>query len=172
MRRAAAVLVLVAAIPLLSIRPAWACSCAERTPRQIAAGADAVFTGTVASAPRLSGQTVSVDFEVDTVYKGPSGPRITVTTNAQGSACGLAFRPNFRYTVFAFVDHGTLSASLCSPPVRGSIDPQRYGLTARLVGVHEPVAQWLAALSLIPIVVVVVIVVRGRRRRHAGPGVG
>jgi hypothetical protein len=167
MRRLAVALALLAAVPLLSTRPAWACSCAESTPRQIASHADAVFTGTVASVPRVSGQIVSVDFEVDTVYKGPSGPRLVVTTNAQGSACGLTFRPNLRYTVFAYDDHGILSANLCSPPLRGAIDPARYGLTARLSGIHEPVARWLAVLSLIPITLVVLIVIRGRRRRAA-----
>jgi hypothetical protein len=166
-RRLAVALALAAAIPALSIRPAWACSCAQSTPRQIASRADAVFTGTVASTPRVTGQIVTVDFEVDTVYKGPPGPRITVGTNPQGSACGLVFRPNVRYTVFAFRDHGGLSANLCSPPVRGAIDPQRYGLTAKLVGIHEPVAQWLALLSLIPLAIVVLLVVRGRGRRAA-----
>jgi len=166
-RRLAVALAVAAAIPALSTRPAWACSCAAAAPRHIASGADAVFTGTVASAPTVSGQIVRVEIEVDTVYKGPPGPRITVTTNAQGSACGLVFRPNVRYTVFAFSDHGVLSANLCSPPVRGAIDPQRYGLTAKLVGVHEPVSRWLAALSLIPLAIVVVLVVRGRRRRRA-----
>jgi hypothetical protein len=169
-RRLAVALAIAAAVPALSIRPAWGCSCAAATPRQIGSGADVVFTGTVASAPRVSGQIVSVDFEVDTVYKGPSGPRLTVTTNAQGSACGLVFRPNQRYTVFASRADAVLSANLCSPPVAGAIDPQRYGLTARLVGVHEPLAQWLAALSLIPIAVVVVLVVRGRRRRLSAGG--
>ncbi|MDP9343233.1 MAG: hypothetical protein M3Q23_14310 [Actinomycetota bacterium] len=168
MRRLAIALALAAAIPALSIRPAWACSCAQSTPRQVASGADAVFTGTVASIPRVTGQTVSVDFEVDTVYKGPPGPRLTVTTNAQGSACGLVFRPNVRYTVFAFRDHGLVSANLCSPPVRGAIDPGRYGLTAKLVGVHEPVSRWLAALSLIPLAIVVLLVVRSRRRPRVG----
>ena len=167
MRRLAVALALALSIPVLSTRPAWACSCAQSTPRQVAAGADAVFTGTVASAPRVEGQLVRVDFEVDTVYKGLSGPRLTVTTNVQGSACGVVFRPNVRYTVFAFSDHGVLSANLCSPPVRGAIDPQRYGLTAKLVGVHEPVSWWLAALSLIPLTIVVLLVVRGRRRRRA-----
>ncbi len=170
MRRLAVALALAAAIPALSIRPAWACSCAQSTPRQIASQAEAVFTGTVASAPQVTGQIVTVDFEVDTVYKGPSGPRLTVITNAQGSACGLVFRPNRRYTVFASRAGGVLSANLCSPPVPGAIDPRRYGLTARLVGIHEPVSQWLALLSLIPIAIVVLLAVRWRRRRATARG--
>jgi hypothetical protein len=152
---------------MVSIRPAWACSCAQSTPRQVAARSDAVFTGTVASAPRVTGQTVTVDFEVDTVYKGPSGPRLTVTTNAQGSACGVTFLPNLRYTVFAFQQNGVLSANLCSPPVHGAIDPQRYGLTVHLVGIHEQVSRWLALLSLIPLAIVALLVIRGRRRSRA-----
>jgi hypothetical protein len=164
MRRVAVALLLAAAaVPLMS-RPSWACSCVESTPRQLAARSDAVFTGTVASVPRVSGQVVRVDFEVDTVYKGPPGPRITVGTNVQESACGVVFRPNIRYTVFAYRDHG-LWTGLCYAPVRGDIDPQRYGLTARLVGIHEHLSQWLALLSLIPLAVVAVIVIRARRRR-------
>ena len=163
LRRLVLVVALAAAIPAFSIRPTWACSCVSAPPREIAAHADAVFTGTVASVPAVSGQTVSVDFELDTVYKGPSGPRLTVHTSAFGASCGVVFRPNVRYTVFAFRDHG-LSANLCSPPVRGDIDPHRYGLTAKLVGIHEHVSRWLAALSLIPLAIVALLVIRWRRR--------
>jgi hypothetical protein len=169
-RRAGRILVVVcaaASLVPLSVRPAWACSCAQSTPRQVASRVAAVFTGTAASVPRVAGRAVAVDFEVDTVYEGPPGPRLTVHTAAQGAACGVVFRPNVRYTVFAFRDHG-LWANLCSPPVRGDIDPRRYGLTATLVGIHERLSRWLTALSLIPLAIIALIVIRARRRRASG----
>ncbi|HEY7283552.1 MAG TPA: hypothetical protein VID47_18390 [Actinomycetota bacterium] len=175
LRRLGAVAVLSAVLVPFASRPAWACSCAILSKPRLAHAADAVFTGTVARiTDDRSGRLVN--FDVDTVYRGPVDPSIDVRTGLGGGDCGFHFVIDRRYTVFAFGSSRTLSAGICGPPVRGDIDPNAYGLGPGsrgfhrpVTGLHRPLSVWLVVFSAIAFgILVVAIVVAARRRRREG----
>jgi hypothetical protein len=177
-RRLVAVAVLSATLVPFASKPAWACSCAVFSKPRLAHAADAVFTGTVARVTdNQSGHLVN--FDVDTVYKGPVNPSIDVQTGLGGGDCGFDFVVDRRYTVFAFGSNGTLSAGICGAPVRGAIDPNAYGLGPGsrgfhrpVTGLHRPLSVWLVVFSVIAFAIAVaamVVVARRRRRAEADP---
>ena len=133
MRRVLLALSILAAMMPLTVRPAWACSCAppgdEQDAKESAArAADAVFTGRVRRldpGPRW----LVAHFRVRLVYKGHVRERESVWTVAQESACGYPFRDGVRYTVFGEEDRdGDLHVGLCGATKRGAIDPNGYDL--------------------------------------------
>jgi hypothetical protein len=126
-QRAAVVIGLLASLFPLGTRPAWAaCACpASQTPRGQANSASLVFTGRVVSITTPLPNTVSVNFRVETLYKGEAGHTVAVTTPISGALCHFDFVPRVRYTVFAN-EHG--STTECSGNVRGLINAKGYGL--------------------------------------------
>ena len=95
-----------------------------------------VFTGVVTRVSanplgficRSSADPVSVEFDVETVYKGDVGRTIVVHTVASGASCGFTFEEGKRYTVFPWAIDGKLDAGLCRGNVEGTIVAREYGL--------------------------------------------
>ncbi|MEO8632801.1 MAG: hypothetical protein ABI466_05530, partial [Chloroflexota bacterium] len=98
----------------------------------------AVFTGTV---QRVSGalpfgiscssaSPVTIEFAVDTVYKGEVARSTIVRSVASGASCGFEVRVGKRYTVFPWSIDGKLDAGLCRGNLEGDIVPADYGLPA------------------------------------------
>lgn len=99
------------------MKPAWACSCVPAPPdEQAAQDADVVFTGTLIDAdvaqPGITAGTWT--FTVDTVYKGEIGREQEVRSETQSAACGLIFKEQKRYAVFAYEQSGTLQTNSCT----------------------------------------------------------
>ncbi|MDP9444290.1 MAG: hypothetical protein M3P83_08040 [Actinomycetota bacterium] len=101
---------------------AYACSCAGGSIRGYAAGADAVFAGTIerrrdpmALLPvRGSGDRVYYEIVVDAVYQGRVGERAELASASSGASCGLEVDLDHRYVFFASRDRsGELEANLC-----------------------------------------------------------
>ena len=122
MKTALATLLFAAGLVLALPGPACACSCAPRPPVEKAIErSDAVFTGTViASEPpaagqiRSSGEPITYTFAVDRVVAGDVGSEVEVTTAAMEVSCGIEFRENTRYVVFATDSGGFLETNLCT----------------------------------------------------------
>ena len=80
---------------------AFACSCAyELEHPALIERAEVIFSGTVTK-NRVRGQTRTLTFIVDRVYKGSAYATQTVTTAAQVPACGLELTRSGPYVVFA-----------------------------------------------------------------------
>ncbi|MGH2791640.1 MAG: hypothetical protein ACRDJ0_11775 [Actinomycetota bacterium] len=109
---------LVFAIP----GPAYACSCAPPPPVEKAIEqSDAVFTGTVTASEPPTGddiqssvEPITYTFAVDRVVAGDVGSEVKVTTAAMEASCGIEFRKDTRYVVFATDSGGFLETSLCT----------------------------------------------------------
>ena len=104
----------IASVPLARVA---ACSCAGLGgPEDFAESADAVFAGTVITAPGLIsiGQTIYA-FEVNGVAKGQVGHTIEVFAEGEDvSSCGVSFGLNERWLVFTTWDGAMHSTGLCS----------------------------------------------------------
>lgn len=133
-RIAIVIAAVVMSLPML-VSPAWACSCAQGTPRQHARWADLVFTGIadhVWTEPNETGTPVGDEqtyarFHVETRYKGHPGRWVTILTGTTGNTCRVSFKEGRRYTVFAYKHHARFETGLCSGNKRGRINPRRYG---------------------------------------------
>jgi hypothetical protein len=150
-----------------------------------AASADAVFTGTVAAVADAGGGVRAriFNFDVDTVYKGPVEPSIDVRSAESGSICGVEFKVDERYTVFAQGPENDLSANSCGGnPFVGDINPAKLGLGPDagqtpgpdtgvhepIAGIHRPLSPWLIVFTVVVgVVAVAAIVLVARRRRSA-----
>jgi hypothetical protein len=125
---------------LLSARPVVACTCQAYTPTELAAVSEVVFTGVARAyldVHRTSDSAV-VDFQVNTLYKGPLAPRIRVQAlgargwSGLGAGCGWGLHLGVQYTVFA-IDYdkdGVPNTNGCLQPVEGPIDAATYALAA------------------------------------------
>lgn len=116
-------LFLVVATVAVALRPtcAYACSCLPPgTPAEERDKADAVFLGTVVAVNPSSGATmegsdpVTVTFQTTTVWKGPVTQQVAVTTPGSSASCGVTFEPGTAYVVYASLNDGALSTTLCS----------------------------------------------------------
>jgi hypothetical protein len=176
-RLSIAAAIFVALVPFAS-RPAWACSCLAPSPRQLGARADSVFTGTVARVdPAADGHLVN--FDVDTVYKGEVNPSIDVFAGSTGG-CGAKFALDDRLTVFATDAGDGLVVSPCAGnPVKGDIDPARYGLDPGttglahpVTGLHRPLSPWLIVFTIaaFAMTLTAILLLARNRRRSAGAG--
>ncbi len=90
----------------LVISPAstYACSCVPPgTPAEELAGSSLVFRGAVTSigTPDDDGW-LSIDFDVETVWKGPQSETITLTTHSDSAACGYPFEAGVDYVVYSW----------------------------------------------------------------------
>jgi hypothetical protein len=93
---------------------AYACSCVQPgPPAEAAAQSEAVFLGTVAgTTPQANG--VLVTFDVESVWKGPNGPQLTLGTAGSSASCGYEFVPGEKYIVYASAQEGQLATGLCT----------------------------------------------------------
>ena len=120
-RRALVALVLTALV-LARGAEARACSCTPPpSPADALARAAAVFAGRVtktedpATGPiRSSMDPITVTHEISTVWKGASGPSVSVTTARDGASCGFTFAKGEEYLVYASAVRAGLHVSLCS----------------------------------------------------------
>ena len=114
-----------------------ACSCADPgPPSEELAGAAAVFVGKVTSVRELqdpnsttysSTDPTTVEFEVDTVWKGPSYETMSLTTARMGASCGFRFVEGEEYIVYS---RDGATVSLCSrtrPVATGQEDFDELG---------------------------------------------
>ena len=81
-----------------------ACSCVPPgTPEAELAGSSLVFRGTVTSIGTLDeGERLSIDFDVETVWKGPQFETITLSTQSDSAACGYPFEAGVDYVVYSW----------------------------------------------------------------------
>jgi len=148
-KRVVVVIGLLAALVPLGSRPSWAaCDCTgEQTPQGQADNASLVFTGRATAIDTPLPDTASVEFAVETLYKGVAGHSVEVTTPLGGDLCHFDFLPRTRYTVFA---NENSSTTACSGNVRGVINPKGYGLAAiplsRISEARGAVAAWVWAV--------------------------
>lgn len=124
MTRVSRWLVLLAcAIAALMVQPncAYACSCvAPGTPAEELAKSDAVFLGRVVDVKAPTGpiddssDVTMVTFETSQVWKGQITQTQTLTTPGSSASCGVTFTPGQEYVVYARVNEGVLTTTLCS----------------------------------------------------------
>lgn len=140
---------LVTAIAIaLPAQPAAACTCAGGTVEEQYARADAVFTGRLLDRrdPDNTGLSSSADFaalrfEVDAVYKGEVVIDQAVVTEQDTASCGVAFRGEGPFLVFANETHwagrvvpdGMLHATSCdgTRPLGAAPVPASLGTARR-----------------------------------------
>ena len=96
--------------------PAYACSCAydEHDP-ELVRRAEVIFTGTVVG-NRTFGQTRTLTFAVERVYKGEVAATQDVKTHVLGATCGLELAGSGPFLIQGGSDPdrpGALSANLC-----------------------------------------------------------
>lgn len=185
--RAVLLVVMVApALVVVGATQAIACSCIPRQPDKVAVkDAAAVFTGTMVEAdvaePGFSPGTWT--FAVDTVYKGGAVTETQdVTSQTQSAACGLTFKEEKRYAVFAYDDKGKLETNSCMntrPLAEGKdlklepvatfdamedTDPRTTGAAADESGGWDPVAVAVVGLVVVGAIVGVALSVARRRK--------
>lgn len=107
------------ALVALSATQALACSCIPPGPDKVAVkDADAVFSGTVADIEDgvdIGFDNVTWSFAVDSVYKGAEVTEDQdVTSQTQSAACGLIFKEEKRYAIFAYENKGKLVTNVCT----------------------------------------------------------
>ncbi|MDE2892310.1 MAG: hypothetical protein OXN86_07420 [Chloroflexota bacterium] len=101
------ILLLVSMIGLwFVVTPAstYACSCAPPgTPAEALAESELVFRGTVTSiGPSDAVGLLKVDFDVETIWKGPEAETISLTTQQDTAACGYPFEERVEYVVYSW----------------------------------------------------------------------
>ena len=155
-RRRSTPLLLATSFVLLGADLCFACSCALSSPRELAANASAVFTGTVVKIdersepdpyavpedpqPRALPVRV-VRFSVETAYKGSVTSEMDVRTAVDSAACGFEFVNGWRYTVFTYETDGAVWTGLCSGTTEGEVEPARYELSVQPVDPGGPVLE-------------------------------
>jgi hypothetical protein len=115
-------LLLIVATWWWSPERAYACSCVNRTDTQLAEDADVIFTGRIAE-DRIRGQSRTITFAVDRVYKGDAHTQQAVHTHASGASCGLEISGPGPFVVFANRDDTRapdLQANLCGGTREGA----------------------------------------------------
>lgn len=101
---------------------AWGCSCgqASASARELTAGADAVFVGTVTAVddgvdlPLLERETPVTTLRVEKVRKGVLRLHVEVEARREEASCGVDFAVGNRYLVYAARDGAALETSLCA----------------------------------------------------------
>ena len=122
MKTALATLLLAGGLVFALPARALACSCVPPPPVEEAIEqSDAVFTGTVTSSEprtgskiRFSAEPVTYTFTVDRVVAGDVGSTVEVTTAAMEASCGIEFRADTRYVVFATDSGDYLETNSCT----------------------------------------------------------
>lgn len=119
MRRSlAAASAAILSVLLIAATPgsACACSCVEQTDAEAFEAAAAVFIGTLTGVDEagLGNDRVTLEFEVDAVYKGDIAEVQGVRTAGSEASCGWEPTEGERYLVFASSGDGELATGLCS----------------------------------------------------------
>jgi hypothetical protein len=114
--RLLAALLLVLACTWVLPAPAYACSCIydEQDP-ELVQRAEVIFTGTLTK-DQSSGQTRTLTFAVERVYKGRATATQEIKTRPDSAACGLELAGSGPFLILAASDPdwpGQLSANLC-----------------------------------------------------------
>ena len=135
--------VVAPALVVVGATQAIACSCIPRQPDKVAVkDAAAVFTGTLSDTEDgvdIGFDNVTWTFAVDTVYKGDEVTQEQdVTSQTQSAACGLVFKEEKRYAVFAYENKGKLETNSCM-----NTRPLAEGKDLKL----EPVATFVASVD-------------------------
>ena len=169
------VIPIVLASLLFFARPSFACSCVY-APMEVGPFADLVFTGLARaySSENRVERYVVVEFDVATVYKGPSAARIQVQavggrgpSGGLGPGCEYGFQLGQQYTVFA-KDHdsdGVPNTSGCFWNIEGPIDPATYGLGSGQAPARNDETLRLTIVAGLAIVALAVIGIARRPRR-------
>jgi hypothetical protein len=165
-RRTAALLVLGLLTALFVVGGpagrAYACSCAESSPADAYADADAVFTGRLVqrSVDHPDWPTVSSAdparhvFDVEVVLKGTAHHRQAVFSSADGASCGLELDGEGPFVVFAQQVEDRYRADLCGGTT--ALTPQLHSelaalstSSARLLPGSSPDTSWWTAPRII-----------------------
>ncbi len=82
----------------------YACSCAPPgTPAEALAESELVFRGMVTSIlPADEAGWLAVEFDVETVWKGPDAETLSLTTQQDTAACGYPFEERVEYVVYSW----------------------------------------------------------------------
>ncbi len=114
--RALACLVVLIAISL--VRPAWACSCVQISPKDMMEKADVVFVGEVVSREKAPEYGWRYTFKVQRKYKGVTAATLTVATGLGGGDCGFDVPSGTRMFVYASQREGSLTTNICMRTAR------------------------------------------------------
>lgn len=89
---------------VMSPTSGYACSCAPPgTPTEALAESELVFRGTVTSIGSSDeAGLLTVNFDVETVWKGPDVSIISLTTRQDTAACGYPFAERVEYVVYSW----------------------------------------------------------------------
>jgi hypothetical protein len=107
--RGGTIAALLTLAPLLSARPARACSCVQEFTRRTVEQAAAVFAGTVRTIDYLEPDAPTIEpkilvtFDVSEIWKGPTQRTLRLRTTYNKSSCsGYIFQEGASYFVTAF----------------------------------------------------------------------
>ena len=118
--RLALILPLIGFWLLMHPEPSYACSCVPPDPpREALANSSVVFMGTAVSVPAFEDDdgfsegtdTVRIEFDVQTVWKGTVSQPMFLTTRRWSESCGYPFVEGVTYVVYS---RDGLTVSLCS----------------------------------------------------------
>ena len=118
--RAVLIIPLIGLWILVHPDPGYACSCAEdNTPAEELESSASVFMGRVVSVRQFdrgdgtwsTTDPTNIEFDVQTVWKGPAYETLYLTTPRSDASCGFAFTEGVSYVVYS---HDGSSVSLCS----------------------------------------------------------
>lgn len=94
---------------------ALACTCAPPPPPAEARDtADSVFSGRVLSVTPGKNGSLDVEIQVDRSWKNARCGTVVVQTASESAACGFGFEVGKSYLVYADIQKGKLSTTLCS----------------------------------------------------------
>lgn len=88
-------------LAVLLSQNSYACSCMQETLEEAYAKYHTIFRGKVGKVTKGKERT-SVQFTVDTTWKGAAVKSITVTTANSSAACGYSFKAKEEYVVFGW----------------------------------------------------------------------
>ena len=185
--RASLLVALVApALVVMGGTQALACSCIPHPPDRAALkDANAVFSGTMSEVEEgadIGFDRVTWTFAVDEVYKGDVAETQEVTSHTQSAACGLVFKEEKKYVVFAYMEAGGLETNSClnTRPLADGTELKLEPIAAFEKtegfgpgGTSDPAQDsgWdplvIGSLAMVGLVGVMTLVVLARRRRSS-----
>lgn len=135
----------VSAVTFGSLPAARACTCAERSFEELAAGADAIFEARVASIEPGTDGMLRIGLDVVQTWREANTEHVEVLTQALSSACGYTFEVGRSYLVLASRREDRLVVSLCggTRPMEDASD-ERVALGSGVIPVDvedEPAEQ-------------------------------
>jgi hypothetical protein len=126
-------------VTLILVPEAFACSCGGPDIQRMHEKAEVVFVGKIKSKGWFYSLTNNrFQFQNLDTFKGPATKQVEVWSSKMGSACGIDFRKDQKYVVFAFKEGDRLWASRCSS---WPIDSDRGGYTRKFRDFYEQEAE-------------------------------